>query len=289
MEPELSEQEEAYFKTGGAEPLGDDPEEAPVEAEAPEPEAPEPEEPEAAKEDEPEEPKTVPIAALHEARDQAKALKEQLEKREADFNKLTGRLDILETLAKNEPQAEELPNWDENPLDAGKALDQKVISLEQRLMQEDQARQLQQTVITQENTFRADHPDYDQAVKHLSETRERELAIYGFDPGQARQQIAMEAQQLSLAALRMGKNPAEVAYELAKQRGYALAEEPKPEPKKPDESAKLDAIERGQSAGRSAAAAGGAPPVKTTLDALMDMDDSEFAKVAEGDWRKIWG
>ena len=98
-----------------------------------------------------------------------------------------------------------------------------------------------------ERDFRLDHPDYDNAVAHFRKVRAEELAEEGLS-GQELNNTLVESLVSAVArAIRAGKDPAEVVYKLAKNRGFGVD----------DTTKKLQTIERAQEAGRSLSNAGG--------------------------------
>lgn len=278
MPEEITPAEQSYFDTRGANALPEaapavEPAAAPSEAKPPEPAA------------KAEEPKTVPIQAVHEAREEARRVKEQLAQREADFNRLTGRLSVLEGLAKGGTETPKPPDWDSQPIDAGKALAGDVQQVKQALESQARFSQLASAVTAQETEFRAKAPDYNDAVTHLRNQRSAELSVLGYSPVDVQNIIGQEAMQIAQRALQTGKNPGEIVYNLALQRGYKKAETAKPAA---DPAKVLDTIAKGQNAAQSIAASPGSPPAKTGLEAILEMDDAEFAKVSDKDWKKLF-
>jgi hypothetical protein len=86
-----------------------------------------------------------------------------------------------------------------------------------------------------EHQFVATQPDYYAALDHLRNLRAQEIAT--LNPEVTREQMTQllhrEELQLAASILQTGRNPSEVAYRLAKARGYAPAPPPKPaEPEK---------------------------------------------------------
>lgn len=89
------------------------------------------------------------------------------------------------------------------------------------------------TLQIHEQQFAAANPDYYQALNHLREIRKAEIRL--LDPNVTPEQLGqiLDREELNLAAniLRTGRNPSEVAYNLAKARGYAKpAPAPAPSP-----------------------------------------------------------
>ena len=233
------------------------------------------------------EPKTVPLAALHEERERRKELQRQIEdvNRRADerFNLIAQKLAAAGPSA--EPPKREMPDPEKDAVGAIRmtAEEVKVLSDFKRQI-ETQAAQNQavQAVMGHasrlETEVEKDTPDYQTASAFLRESRAKELSAFGLDQFRVRQTLAAEKLQLAHAALLQGRNPAEVVYALAKMRGYAGQGGDVGAARAHDgEAAKLARIARGQEAGASLGAAGGAAPGKTGIEALLAMGDAEFS------------
>jgi hypothetical protein len=88
-----------------------------------------------------------------------------------------------------------------------------------------------------EQSFVATNPDYYDALGHLRNLRAAEIRLLDPDVTQEQMGQLLQREELTLAAniLRSGRNPSEVAYNLAKARGWAPKAPPKPpEEKKPE-------------------------------------------------------
>lgn len=187
-----------------------------------------------AKPDEKANDKSVPLAALHEAREEARQLKAQI----AELEKLP-RLskddqDLLSELrAQKAGKAAAPPDFLEDPkgyvdaqvkraAEALQALETGQAEIKQSSEQQRQAAQLMSAVGQQEASFVADTPDYFDALKHTREIRTRQLAL--IYPDATKEQLATALGQEELAgavqSLRSKRNPAQVAYEYAKTLGY---------------------------------------------------------------------
>lgn len=92
-----------------------------------------------------------------------------------------------------------------------------------------------------ERDFREDHSDYDDAVAHFRKIRSDELAESGTTPGEMSATLTQDLVSIVARAIRAGKDPAEVVYKLAKNRGFGVD--------RPDK--KLQTIERAANAGKS--------------------------------------
>lgn len=235
----------------------------------------------------PTEPKTVPLAALHEERERRKELQRQIEdvNRRADerFNLIAQKLAAAAPMA--EPAKREIPDPEKDAVGAIRmtAEEVKVLSDFKRQIEAQAAQgQAIQAVMGHasrlETEFEKQAPDYQSASGFLRDARAKELSAFGLDQFRVRQILAAEKLQLAHAALLQGRNPAEVVYALAKMRGYApKGSNARATPAGESEAAKLARIAKGQEAGTSLGAASGAAPGKTGIEALLAMSDAEFS------------
>lgn len=252
----LDDAEEVATPDAPEAPAPDKPEEAAPEAAKPEEKAPEAKAPEAAKPDDkpaepaPEKPaapeakapeipdpkKWVPVGSHIELRRQLQATQEELQ-----------RLKNPPKPAEPPAPKPEAPDFVQDPKGyvdhrvqaALEKLDEAVKPVAQTAEQaaaQTAHVQLLTTINTAEQSFVARQPDYYNALQHLRSIRANELQM--LHPEATQEQIgeAMRNEELALAAnlLRSGRNPSEIAYTLAKQRGYAPPKPPepaKPEPK----------------------------------------------------------
>lgn len=233
------------------------------------------------------EPKTVPLAALHEERERRKELQRQIEdvNRRADerFNL------IAQKLAASSPSPEagkrEIPDPEKDAVGAIRmtAEEVKVLSdfkrqVEAQAVQSQAIQAVMGHASNLETEFTKATPDYQAASDFLRDARARELGAFGLDPFRVRQILAAEKLQLAHASLQQGRNPAEIVYALAKMRGYAAKNAAnRADAAGGGEAAKLARIAKGQEAGVSLGSASGAAPGKTGIEALLAMSDGEFA------------
>lgn len=276
-------------------------EDAPI-AEAPEQESPPepvtesvteaPQEEAQEKPPEPEKPKTVPLAALHEAREQTRKFRELAEQREREAAERFAALEAKLNALVNPPKP--VPSFEENPAEYLRHQTEEV-ARKQRESDEAQAKIRQQTeeqnrvqAVVQEVTskmqmseaeFRAAHPDYDDAVAYLQQVADQNLQVAGIDDAAARRRIAWEQSlQLTANALSKGQNPAEVAYKFAKNYGY------KP---KADATKVIETAAKGNS--KTQSLGNGKAESAFSLKQLENMDDDEFNTLIADDtkWRKM--
>lgn len=128
---------------------------------------------------------------------------------------------------------------------------------------------------------RAKAPDYDDAVRHLTDVRGRQLGrIRAFqdetgkpDAEKIARQVAQDAEQIVATAIAAKQSPAGALYEWAQDYGYT--------PKKADAVAKpsdaaretVEQIAAGQKGARTLGNSGGGAPSGLTIDEFMSMDD----------------
>lgn len=247
-------------------------------------------EPEAKPEPEPaQEParKMVPLEALHESRikeREARARAEQIERDAAErFARLEERLNALSKAP--------IPTFEQDPAAHLKHQVESVRgefepvrqTLEQltRQQQEQQAiAQLAQATAMSEAEFAKATPDYFPAVEHLKKVLDSNLQVLGVtDPATRAQEIHKQMLQLSHGSISQGRNPAEVAYQMAKNYGFAGA---------PKAAPSIETLQKGQKATPSMPS-GGKPEANLSLTALEQMDDDEFNKLIDDPkaWRKL--
>lgn len=258
--------------------------ETPPVAEAPK-EEPAPEVKEAPKE-EPKE-KLVPYGALHEERQKRKEMQaraEQIERESAErFKKLEER---LAKLANPEPK---VPAFHEDPanhlkheVESLKPVTQEVEQLKKTFQEQAAVQELARRVTAAEAEFAKDKPDYMEAVNFLKATVDRNLQLLGVDdPSERMVAVNEQAANLARVALQKGKNPAQVAYELARNYGYQAKKT------EPDLEKKIETIEKGQKL--PAMPSGGRKEQALSLAALEQMDDDEFNKLIDdpAQWKKL--
>lgn len=253
---------------------------------------PAPEKQEPAEEQQPDS-RTVPLAALHEERQRRKELQQELardrEERARRDAILEQRLAALTQQFQPQP-----PAFEENPAEhlrhGQQQLQQTVqqIAEANRIQQEQQAQQqaiqrLAGIAAQHEQAFVQQAPDYGDAVTFLRNQRVAELMADGAQQHEAVDMAAKEFLHLALTRAQQGQNPAEVAYKLAKARGYTS------KPAAPSAAEKIASQQKGVAAARTLGS-GGPANNGPTLEALASMSDEEFAEATKGNnWAKRWG
>lgn len=256
---------------------------APVEeapAEEPVAEAPPPQE-------DPKEAKAREIAdnlhrALREERENSKAMKQKL----AMLDEIKEQLRLMKEPPKPiEPEVK----YDEDPLAWQK---QKLEQIEnaQKLNAEQIHRQEQNSEMVRfqnhvsalEADFRKSAPDYDKAVEYLLNVRKGELEEFGATPEQIQMELAQNAANLARAALSQGKNPAQVAFNLAKRYGYKT-EAPKPATQPQASVERIETVKKGQETA-SKTLKGGATETQASVQKLIDAKGEDFDKL----WKEMF-
>ncbi len=227
----------------------------------------------------------VPHSALHEERQRRKEIARQLDELRQQLaaaqkppEQPQPETAIPDPVTEPERwrmwQAAELRKRDER-------LDAIVRATEQR---ERQAAVLS-TVANLEQSFAATAPDYYEATAWLRDSRKAELAAIGYDDDTAARLIADETRGLVNAALAQGRNVAEVAYTIARNRGWKRPELPAPKP----EPAAAQAIEAHAKAAAATAGlpAGGGAPAPLTPATAATMTEAEWAALPDKERKRL--
>lgn len=235
----------------------------------------------------------VPHGALHAERERRKQYEAEL----ADLREWRKQVEQKLNPPKPEPEMpdpvtepDKFRDWQKDQL---RQRDERFAAYERQLreqteLQQTIRQQMMQRATHDEQAFRAQTPDYDDAINHLGRVRLQELELFGVDPQRAQQIIAEEARGIVQGALQMGRNVAEVAYGIAKARGYDPKAQQVAQPNKAaEESARLRKI---ADASRSVgAASGGGTSGDLTLEDVAAMSPEEIAALPEHERRRIMG
>jgi hypothetical protein len=183
--------------------------------------------PNSVKESPKDEPKTIPMAAYLEDRNKHRAEIEELRRQHQ------ATLAELEKLKSPPKQPDPEPDFTNDPkayvdtklgavlqkLEAGQTETKKTA---EQAQQEANFVRFQQALSTSEHQFLSQSPDYYEALDHLRGLRIAELTT--LNPSLTKDQVieAIRSEEMQLAAqlMRAGRNPHQVAYQLAKARGY---------------------------------------------------------------------
>lgn len=223
----------------------------------------------------------VPIQALHREREARKAADERFRQMELDSARLQERMTVLLRQMQPEPEQEQQYNLEDDPIGGIRQNMTRTEQVEQRLAQFEQAERqraefAQMSEFTQyhEQEFLKTKPDYYEAVNHLRNARVTELQLVGVPQNEIGQIIMEEAKSITIAAARSGKSPAEIAYTIAQQRGYAPKQAAAPVEAKP--STKSLSQASGSAAGAS-----------ITAQDLLRMSPQEFETYASKNPKKM--
>jgi len=250
--------------------------------------------------------RTVPLAALHEERERRKQAEKDREADRAQMRTLEERTNLLlqrfgqpQPAEQNppDPVKSEIPPLDKDPVghiigtqqDLRRQFDQQQVASQQWNAQLQQQLQAQQAVnmLTQraqalEHEFTIEHPDYSDAVRHLTAQRHKELELIGFlDPAERHTMIQQEGLLLAARSIQTRRNPAAAIYELAKQRGFAPPAAASDPPSQPTAEQRIQSIAAGQQQARSLGNARGTGTTTLTAQSLAAMTDKEFEKMLE--------
>lgn len=241
----------------------------------------------------------VPQQALHEERERRKEYQRQVAQVQQEAAQRQALLEsrfqqIQEAIAAQ--SAPKAPDYDSDPLGNVKhTLDSTQAELkklrehqeqEYKRQYEDYQRQqyaakVAQAVTQAESEYVQENPDYLDAVKHLKTIRAQQLEALGMDPNSIMSYVQNEAFQVAEAALQRGQSPAEVAFKMAVASGWKKQEV------KPDAETKIETLQKGSKAAQSLGS-GGVPKGNLSIQALAEMNDSEFKEaIKSGAWEKL--
>jgi len=226
----------------------------------------------------------VPSARLREEADKRREVEQRYQR---DMGKLEERLNRLQQVVTKPEDQPKAPDWDTAPLDAGKALAKDMQEVRQILQQRDHTENFRNAYAAQAQQFAAKQPDFGQAYQHFVSSIAGELNDAGWtDPAIIAQEVQRMEAAIASKAMQDGVNPAERIYAVAKRRGFAA---PAANTNGATEEKVVETLRKGQNAATSTAGAGGSPSTGMSLAKLLEMDDTDFAKVSDRDWKKIMG
>lgn len=280
----LTDAEKAYFESGGETDLPENDEPAVLDA----PEAGEP----TGEDDSPAEggedgekarqrTRMVPHQALHEAREALRAEREQRIAFEARINERLALLNQPQQPAQPDPEP---PDAQTDPLGRLSYLESQLkksgdeLQAFQRQTRENQARsQVAAFAVQDEAKARTEVADFDDAKRHLLQSRGRELWAQSGGRAtehQIAQQLAAEEEQLRVQAISAGMRPSVAFYQMAQARGYT----PKTATPAAEADDRLAAIAEGQQANKTLSGSGSAPGGSgpMTAERLAGLSDKEF-------------
>ncbi len=227
----------------------------------------------------PEDPKTVDLRALQEARAEAREVRQRNAILEQRTNEILAAFTQQQAQAAQQQQEQPRERPVGDPLALLEYLAEKVDRQEMRqtAQQEGYRQQALQQIHNLEQEFKATAPDYDDAINHLRGTRMNELEImFPLSTAQQRNDyISQEWQNIVNQSAQAGLNPVQQVYNLAKARGFTAAA-PAPTittPAQPNLQAVAAAQQRHQSLSD---APGGETVAPLDAKSLARMSDKDF-------------
>jgi hypothetical protein len=233
----------------------------------------------------------VPHAALHEERTK----RQQLER------------EIAELRAGKQPQGQQVPTAEDEAPDEqqdplgtiawlkNQLRDERKTRVEQHQHQT-QLQELGERIGTRVQAYAAEHPEYQDQVTFLRQSRAEELRLAnpGMTPQQVVQQLVYEEIELGRNALQHDRDPGEIVAGLAKHRGWQpKAGATAPVQQQPQPAAaqqRLDQLKRGTAAAVSPSASGGAgASADMTIEDLVNLDGEDFDKAFESHGKRLMG
>jgi len=217
---------------------------------------------------------TVPLATMLEERTARKGLQNEVGELKQKINTLSSLKDELDAMRNKDTQEQESQAFEEDPIAALKSQNEKT---QQELNdykdgnkatadQNEAVNQFQSAVMTQVEQFKAETPDYLDALSFVSEKVTGVYGTMGISDSDKSQAFDNWATDVAATALQNGINPGQAVYDIAKQFGYTI-------PKAPED--KITNIDKGQQASQSLSDTGGQGD-STTLSDIESMSDDEF-------------
>lgn len=239
----------------------------------------------------PEEPgkKTVPLEALHEAREEAKRLRDEFNQYKGTTETRMRQLTERFTAPQEKPAPE--PTLEQDPIAVVRQQGETIRQLQTR----EQARDMESRFVAQINgaveQFKQQTPDYNDAYSYARQHRAAELKAMGYADERIPQQILADEASIGYQALQAGRNPGEVIYSIAKARGYQGRAAPVVEQQTaPIQNGRqrLETIDRGQQAAQSLGSGGTAVETELTLEKVLEKPDL-IGSLSDAEWRRIMG
>lgn len=291
LDNNLSPEEIKFFETGELQPgMAPAPEPAPTpeaQAAAPTPQATAPA---------PQAPAETPTPNPEVQNEASLILQRALEEAQRKVGQLEANIAQLQQKSV-EPQIEE--PGDDDPLGQMmhklNLVTKTVTDLQARLVEQQSQQQelskfqqFQQQVGQLRDQFTKTHADFNDAYNHVRAARVADLKMFGYSEADIQKALFQEEVQLAQNAVRMGKNPAEVVYDMARRHGYTPKVGNAPAtPTTPD--AKLQSIQQAQAASKNLPST---PQLEEiTLEGLKGASDADLNKLVADDklWAKITG
>jgi hypothetical protein len=169
---------------------------------------------------------------------------------------------------------------------------QQLVETQQQQAQQAQIAQFQNSIKDVAADFTKKVADYPDAYAHLKTVQIEDMRSLGFSEAQIRQALQQGEVNVAQNALRAGKNPAQVMYEMAKRHGYVPKAGGKDDGTGDGTSAaaKIAAIKKGTQAG-GGPGKGANPPADVTLETLKTASNSDLDALVRDPkaWAKMTG
>src|SRR6266850_1062415 len=195
--------------------------------------------------------KVVPLEALHEARNENKELRKELESMKglvaAGDDKIKKFIDSVSKQAEAQaPKFEDDPagNLKHENEQLRKSLGEiqaKIDKQEGSAQQQDRLSQHANFVSAREQAFAKKNPDYFQASEYVAAVWRDEFIEAGFKEADVPKLVFGKALAITSQATQSERDPAAAIYKIAKRYGFAAKQQPAPD-KKPDGESKLKEI-----------------------------------------------
>jgi hypothetical protein len=232
----------------------------------------------------------VPHQALHAERLRRKEVETKAHEAEVRAAKAEERLATLSELVNAARQADPYAFPDQQPPhDPNAEIDPEVDlfgAVKQLKQQLTQAKKTQENQLFQDSLrsditdFVRQTPDFFDAYRHLAAARDAELVTLGVsDPQARREHLLREEQALAVQALRTGKSPAKIFYNLAKGRGYGRAAVPQYQQPAPQAVQQIQHLQHGVANSATLSGMGGTTGGGLSLEALVNLPDDQFAEI----------
>lgn len=237
-------------------------------------------------------------AVIQERDNYRRAMEAERIQRKESQKQLSALLEEIKQLKESmTPKKEENDiNFEEEPLESlrhkTEELTRKQQEYDSRIQSEEEKRKAQEEynafaseVSIKVHEFAKEKPDYYQAIDYLKEARVAELKLHDLTDKQIQETIAQDELFIAAKAIDSGKNPAEVAYNLARHRGYIS----KTQEQINQSSEKLDRIERGSTLSKSLGGKGGGTVIDLSVDSIAGMSEADIDRLIsdEDSWNKL--
>lgn len=234
----------------------------------------------------------VPLPELLNERRARQALEGEVEEWKTKFGTLEERLEMISE------KIEPTPDMDEDPFGAMDTklenTNKSIAELKQDLQkssEQTQAQAAQAQLAQMESTFAQANPDYHQAMEYLRDKQIKQWEALGHSSDEAMNKFLSDTRDVIQAASRNNKNPAQVAYEWAKENGFSVGNGKANEQKPAQKKSGLNAVAEGLKNEGLASSGGAAPSDIPSAEELASMPTDEwnewYDKLGDKGFKKI--